>query len=1400
MDRFNPRNLENIKEIENDDSDQGEFDEQDNLDDDYDEDFLEANEPQNPMQEVLLKVPGLITSQFASPIMKLNNSGNKWNNRMLVINQDYLGYIRKVPVNNEITEKDIPKQCVHVSYILDVGPVSDEEAKKYKKKIKDPDICFKVELIKAALYKGKAKEPKMLDQITEKMKSKPQKWFFMCEVKEDRNTWINKIREIAPELRTPSIDIDEDLYQDPIRKTLEKSKEESKGYKNEAPKDLDLNYDVPDEEDEDDIGEINERFNNANLDEDEDDEDNDDQAENAKNPEIQYSELKNTISQYLTQSNELLDRKIKKEEEAWDMKFQNYWTNLINFELEISKQGDDSEEINTKINIYCERLLQHVGKFRKESTEIFQKIVEEMSRPESKRTNVAINIIDTDYLPFASDDDCAEFEVYKEKNIIFKIAACDMEGNLKWKQMQREFNSMDAFFDTLYILSKDEEQPKLRVPLSCIMDYKGFRCLATGLVPFDEYALKVGFNQDNKFLNTQSFMNILSDAGHILGLKDTKVFLGVLSSHQSIPISTHLKVYHYRQTDNSDNNFLDSPTVKSKKYHFSELQYDIKPNQDLGYVFNTSYMFPLDFSLNQANGIQERYIRPEFLCQYERPLKADTRKLPPKGVENRVKEDQDMLEINEASKTLQSKTIPNLVSLLDSLTLVPLDSKNLSEIFHSYGINMRYLGIVARYSNLFHVQDICINEMIARILKQLLNAQIASSIKELSLDDEESSAHYTHARHEPIQRNPRSIIKTKSKNDFHPNRSIDKAVGFNDDNITSLNRSVDKQNSDILEVDDLETNLYKDNRCNEWYQDFLNLTFGNDKESEDFFHEVVYPRIQVYYSYPVEQLKEYKINYTALYYSLLYHCGLQIDKEQELYKKLGKTQKPFEHYNYVKCVPISKTYPMRKLPVHDFANKYKEYRARGENEMALHAAKARILYTKLVEGRIDLEAQGEIAELLVEEAMYDEAIEQAEIGLQNCGHENSSSIKFYCVLMRAYQRTGDTKEAQIYFDKTIMCLVHHWGQLHPLHCTIYNIMAFLMIDEGSLKEAEYCYMSSLSCCSKVLGTNHIQTAEVYMDFGRLYLKMHRKSEALVNFQAAFNIYQSYFEKQSLPCGNAGFHIATILEEERRLHEAFEYAQIAVEAYSKINGQASDLAISSQWLIISISFSLKSAKTEEYSAELFRNLNERDQHIQSIEENKGVEQTIDEETRERIERIKEYLAAVDIMNTTRNLDRERRTNLKAYVEAIMREEDKDNEIEIGYEIGRYGEEVSQKPTSGSRGIDPIKVSSISNLTFTDAQRKLLNEIYEAAVENQCKGVFDFYYDKIKEIVDMIAVPDESGGYTGSQKGFEGFNKVRNEKRFTNELNKSITSKSLILKCIRIFEDVNFMSVILASTAT
>ena len=42
---------------------------------------------------------------------------------------------------------------------------------------------------------------------------------------------------------------------------------------------------------------------------------------------------------------------------------------------------------------------------------------------------------------------------------------------------------MDVLFDVLSVNHEKEAQPKFHVPLSVMMDYKGFRCLAIGKLP-----------------------------------------------------------------------------------------------------------------------------------------------------------------------------------------------------------------------------------------------------------------------------------------------------------------------------------------------------------------------------------------------------------------------------------------------------------------------------------------------------------------------------------------------------------------------------------------------------------------------------------------------------------------------------------------------------------------------------------------------------------------------------------------------------------------------------------------------------------------------------------------------------------------------------------------------------
>lgn len=78
-------------------------------------------------------------------------------------------------------------------------------------------------------------------------------------------------------------------------------------------------------------------------------------------------------------------------------------------------------------------------------------------------------------------------------------------------------------------------------------------------------------------------------------------------------------------------------------------------------------------------------------------------------------------------------------------------------------------------------------------------------------------------------------------------------------------------------------------------------------------------------------------------------------------------------------------------------------------------------------------------------------------------------------------------EADAFFSKALQALDHHWGPFHPLHISIYGIMAQLLINNGKYDDASYLYQASLLCCMRVLGPNHIQTGEVHMDFGKLYL-------------------------------------------------------------------------------------------------------------------------------------------------------------------------------------------------------------------------------------------------------------------------------------------------------------------------
>ncbi len=357
--------------------------------------------------------------------------------------------------------------------------------------------------------------------------------------------------------------------------------------------------------------------------------------------------------------------------------------------------------------------------------------------------------------------------------------------------------------------------------------------------------------------------------------------------------------------------------------------------------------------------------------------------------------------------------------------------------------------------------------------------------------------------------------------------------------------------------------------------DFMNMTFGKDKDTDEFWERILFPAAAEAFGYPVEKFNKAKTNLNALLFAFVYHFGVEMDFDASF--ELGKGEKPFTK-QIRDLAGKSKVYGLRKIPYRVIAEKYKEYRNESKNDVALRSLKMKLAITKFLDDKTDVTALSEVAEILLEEGLPDKAIEKANEGLKLLHPLHAETIKFFCTLMRAYYEKDMVQEADKYCFKAISALDFHWGQYHPLHSTIYSILAYLIIKyKDSLEQAQGLYKACLISCTRVLGPNHLHTAEVYMNFGRLYLRMNDKEQALENIEKAYLIYdaaiETAIEKNYGLLANAALQLGTIIESQRRFKEALPYARKAAELYLALNGNANEVYITSVWLVICVGYSL-----------------------------------------------------------------------------------------------------------------------------------------------------------------------------------------------------------------------------------
>lgn len=78
-------------------------------------------------------------------------------------------------------------------------------------------------------------------------------------------------------------------------------------------------------------------------------------------------------------------------------------------------------------------------------------------------------------------------------------------------------------------------------------------------------------------------------------------------------------------------------------------------------------------------------------------------------------------------------------------------------------------------------------------------------------------------------------------------------------------------------------------------------------------------------------------------------------------------------------------------------------------------------------------------------------------------------------------------------------------------------------------------------------------------------------------------------------------IATILEEQGKLNDAYQYAKISSDTYRFLHGEESEHTIFAKFLLLSISYSLKKNETLDECKHLYSYLLKRDKAIENMME-------------------------------------------------------------------------------------------------------------------------------------------------------------------------------------------------------
>lgn len=292
---------------------------------------------------------------------------------------------------------------------------------------------------------------------------------------------------------------------------------------------------------------------------------------------------------------------------------------------------------------------------------------------------------------------------YLSHNILFKFPVerrdlgLDEEG--AFKTAGHELRGFGAVYRAL---GPDID---VRVPLSCLVEYRGYRLLAMSLLPIGPETLLHGSSDAARTFSRDSegaLSGMLAQLATVLNLREHSV-RDAQGAAQQVALAFDTEGHRGRDY----------------RYYLIDLHRLFPPEPV--WRQRAGDASPAAAARPEAGLMLVRMMRPELVRASDRPLVNDVF----------VCDAEQKRDLEEAHRRLIDTVIPEFARALDSKDRSSDEFQHLTSYLHQAGINVRHLGRVRAHLRAQEWRDLALVEMVARTLKNLLRRDMRRSMATL---------------------------------------------------------------------------------------------------------------------------------------------------------------------------------------------------------------------------------------------------------------------------------------------------------------------------------------------------------------------------------------------------------------------------------------------------------------------------------------------------------------------------------------------------------------------------------------------------------------------------------------------------------------------------------------------